>query len=89
MRGIIRSTETCSFEATAPSVEEARAVIEPQVPGGFQIISAVTSMTKTSQDVTVTVTAQGVASREVEGPTLAHLREATPEGWQLIAVHAV
>ena len=86
MFGIIGATDTVQFTATAPSIAEARAVIEPQVPQGYEIISAQPTMAKQSQDVTVTAIARATQTQEIEGASLDALRAATPDGWRLMSV---
>lgn len=88
MRGTVRSTNTLTFEATAPSIGEAKEIIVAQIPPGFELISAQPTMTTSSQDVTVTGIARSTVTRGVEGATLAQMRLAVPDGWQLMAVLA-
>lgn len=86
MRGTVRSTNTLTFEATAPTIGEAKEIIARQVPPGFDLVSAQPAMSKSSQDVTVTGLARSTVTRDVEGSTLEQIRLTVPDGWQLIAV---
>lgn len=86
MHGIIGATATIELTATAPSIAEARAMMAPQVPAGYEIISAQPAMAKQSQDVTVTLIARSTETRQIEGADLAALQAATPTGWRLLSI---
>lgn len=84
MRGTIRSLDQVTIDKTGESASAARAHVEADVPKGYELISNVAS--GAGGNVSAHGVARSTQTREVEGPDLAALRAATPDGWQLIAM---
>lgn len=87
MRATIRLNETLNINVEGEGLPEIQAKLEAARPDGFDLVNAPVKMNAGS----TTLTAVGTFSRrdqtrEIEGATMADLRAATPDGWQMLYI---
>lgn len=87
LAGRIRPFETRDISVEAPSIDQARAQIEAQVPDGWVLTDVAAAMAKASIMITLSATiARRDGARDIEAADLAALEAQVPEGWQLLSV---
>ncbi len=87
MRAAIRRIETHQVDAVGEGLPEVQAQLAAATPPGFDLVSAPVAMKSGSTTLSAAGTyARRDDVREIEGATMAELRAATPDGWQLLYV---
>lgn len=87
LRATLRKLDTHTVDVKGEGLEAIQALLAEHRPDGFDLVSAPVAMLKGETAITSTGTyARRDETREVEGETMAALREQTPEGWQLLHV---
>ena len=88
--GLVRPSETRSFELTGTSLADVKAQALAQTPPGWELASVPVRMEKgtTALTATATIVRRGDA-REIEAETMEALRATIPEDWQLVSVRRV
>lgn len=83
----IRPVETRELTVESPSIDEARAEVDAQVPAGWVVTDAEATMAKASIMITLHAKlARRDGVRDIEAPDMDALRAQVPEGWQLLSV---
>ena len=91
VRGIIQSSATSELTAEADDAQTARALVEEQVPEGYELLQVHNAMPRGGR-VIATAIMRVAETREIEadGPDYAAardaLRAAVPEGQQLLSI---
>jgi hypothetical protein len=94
VRGMVQSSETSELTAEADDAESARALVEEQVPDGYELLRVHNAMPRGGR-VIATAVMRPAAVRELEadGPDYAAardaLRAAVPEGQRLLSITVV
>mgnify|MGYP001060712493 CR=1 FL=1 len=90
LSGRIRPVEVTELTVQAPSIAEARAQVEAQVPAGWVVTDAEATMPKASTMITLNAKmARRDGVTEIEADDLDTLRTKVPDGWQLLSVREV
>jgi hypothetical protein len=89
--GLIQSSETRELTAEADDAESARALIEEQVPEGFELLQVHNAMPRGGRVIaTAIIREAAVAEIEAEGPDYAAARDAlrakVPDGRRLLSI---
>ena len=91
LRGLIQSTETTELTAEADDAQSARALIEEQVPEGFDLLQVHNSMPRGGRVIaTGLIRPSAVEEIDAEGADYASaqdaLRTRVPEGRRLLSI---
>jgi hypothetical protein len=91
VRGLIQSSETRELTAEADDAESARALIEEQVPEGFDLLQVHNAMPRGGRVIaTAIIRESAVTELEADGPDYAAardaLRAAVPAGHRLLSI---
>lgn len=90
LAGRIRPVETRELTLEAPTIAQARADAEAQIPEGWVITDAEPSMPKASVMITLHVKlARRDGVTDIEADDLDSLEAKVPEGWQLLSVREI
>lgn len=88
--GLIRPIETHTITLKGEELADVRAQLVAQAPEGWELVSAVPTMTNGTPVRTVEGKFERRdGEREIEADNMAALEAQVPEGWQMLSVRTV